>query len=136
MKTIVYSILIIAAFIGCSTVNTGTKNKKEPTGVKKDTVRIANDSLKYEVIIVEIGFFGWLARQPQQGFYTQSSMEISNSFKVNEYNLRVQSPMNYKTNLYPLRIDYDRNTDYGYEVNYLLFNYFLFFEQKHNQRLK
>jgi hypothetical protein len=136
MKTILYSIFIIVAIAGCSSVNIGAKIKKDPAGVKNDTVRIANDSLEYEVIVIEIGFYGWLATQPKQGFYTQSSMEISNNFKVTEYNLRVQNPMRYKTNLYPFRIDYDRNADYGYEVNYMLHNYFLFFEQKHNQKLK
>jgi hypothetical protein len=136
MKTILYSIFIIATIVGCSSVPTGVKNKKNTNAVKNDTIRIANDRLEYEVIVIEIGFYGWLATQPKQGFYTKSSMEISNNFKVMEYNLRVQNPMRHGTSLYPFRIDYDRYTDYGYEVNYMLFNYFLFFEQKHNQRLK
>ena len=63
-------------------------------------------------------------------------MEISNNFKVAEYNLRTRSPMQYGINLYVWPIEYDRNIDYGYEVNYMLYNYFLFFEQKYNQRLK
>jgi hypothetical protein len=136
MKNLMYSILIIAAIVGCSSIKTERKKKETPSGIKNDTVRIANDSLEYEVIVIEPGFYAWLATQPPQGFYVQSSMEISNNFKVMEYNLRTINPMRYGPNLYPFSIDYDRNIDYGYEVNYLLFNYFLFFEQKYNQRLK
>lgn len=127
---------MIAAIVGCSSVQTSTNGKKKSLAVQNDTVRIANDSLQYEVIVIEPGFYGFLATQPQQGYYTQSSMEISNNFKVAEYNLRTRSPMQYGINLYVWPIEYDRNIDYGYEVNYMLYNYFLFFEQKYNQRLK
>ncbi len=135
MKKIILSILIVAAIVGCSSLN-GSKVYKHQEGLTtNDTIRIANDSLKYEVIIFEPGFNAWLATQPQRGYFTQSSMEITNNFRINEYNLRVQNPSRYGIHLYPFRIDYDRRIDYGYEVNYLLHNYFLFFEQKYNQRL-
>lgn len=136
MKNILYSIFIIAAIVGCSTVDTGRSKKEITSTVKNDTIRIVNDSLEYEVIIFEPGFNAWLATQPARGFYTQSTMEISNYFKVTTYNLRVQNPIRYGAFLYPFRIDYDRNIDYGYEVNFMLYNYFLFFEQKYNQRLR
>ena len=43
----------------------------------------------------------------------------------------------YKRDLYLMRIDYDPNRDYGYEVNYLLYNYFLFFffQRQYDQQL-
>ena len=37
--------------------------------------------------------------------------------------------------LYELRIDYDTRTDYGYEVNYKLYNYFVYFQMKYKQQL-
>lgn len=135
MKNIVYSIFIIVAIVGCSSLKTGIEKKETTTEIKNDTVRIANDSLEYEIIIFEIGFYSWLATQPARGYYTQSTMEITNHFKVTNYNLRVQNPIRNDPNLYPFRIEYDRQVDYGYEVNYMLYNYFLFFEQKYNQRL-
>ncbi len=64
MKTILYSILITVAIAGCSSINTGAKNKKAISGVKNDTVRIATDSLESEVIVIEIGFYGSMATQP------------------------------------------------------------------------
>ena len=136
MKNLLYSIFIIAAIVGCSTVNTDKVNKKETSQINNDTIRITNDSLEYEIIIFEPGFNAWLATQPARGFYSQSTMEISNNFKVTEYNLRVQNPIRYGAFLYPMRIDYDRNIDYGYEVNFMLYNYFLFFEKTYNQKLR
>ncbi|WP_367379280.1 hypothetical protein [Nonlabens sp. MIC269] len=62
-------------------------------------------------------------------------MEITNQFKVREYNLRVLNPTRFDPNLYVWRIDYESKIDYGYEVNWLLYNYFLFFEKKYNQKL-
>lgn len=41
----------------------------------------------------------------------------------------------YNRDLYLMRIDYDPQTDYGYEVNYLLYNYFLFFQRQYDQQL-
>jgi hypothetical protein len=136
MKNILYSIFIIAAIVGCGTVDTGRSKKEFTSTVKNDTIRIVNDSLEYEVIIIEPGFNAWLATQPAKGYLTQSSMEIVNLMKVNEYNLRVQNPVRYGLHLYPYRIEYYNNIDYGYEVNFMLYNYFLFFEQKYNQRLR
>ena len=135
MKKLILSILIVVAIIGCSSLKSSNDYKIEKGTITNDTIRIANDSLKYEVIIFELGFNAWLATQPQQGYFSQSSMEITNNLRVNEYNLRVQNPSKYSIRLYPFRIDYDRRIDYGYEVNYLLHNYFLFFEQKYKQRL-
>lgn len=100
-----------------------------------DTVRIVNDSLKYELIVIEPGFFSWLVIQPPRGFYAQSTLEIRNNIYVREYNMRVNNSINYDSNLYIWRIDYDPKVNYGYEVNYLLYNYFLFFQKQYSQKL-
>ncbi|WP_041567223.1 DUF6146 family protein [Nonlabens dokdonensis] len=136
MKKIILSILVIAAIIGCSSSRKDTNNiKRQKTAIANDTIRIANDSLEYEITIIEPGFQFWLSSQPPRGYYAQSAMEITNNMRVIEYNLRVQNPLRYDPTLYPWRIAYDNKIDYGYEVNYMLHNYFLFFEQKYNQRL-
>ena len=141
MKHTIYTITFILGIIAiasCGSSNNNFQKDKEAGRdiVENDTIRIANDSLEYEIIIIEPGFYGWLATQPPRGYYAQSAMEIRNYFNVTEYNLRVLNPLRFDPNLYPFRIDYDQNTDYGYEVNYLLYNYFLFFEKRYNQRLR
>ncbi len=38
-------------------------------------------------------------------------------------------------NLYELQIDYQSNIDYGYDVNYKLYNYFVYFQNRYKQNL-
>ncbi len=120
---------------GCGSGNTGIKNSSDSSINESDTVRIANDSLEYEIIIVESGFNSWLLTQPQRGFYGQSYLETKNRMFVSDYNNRVLQPTRYPRNLYSEQINYDPAVDYGYEVNYLLYNYFMYFQDKYKQRL-
>ncbi|MDR6302161.1 DUF6146 family protein [Mesonia maritima] len=130
--------IIIGCFLlcNCATSKKGKNNSSAEniSETESDTIRITNDSLEYEVIIFETGFTGWLATQPPRGHYSQTYLELKNIQYVTEYNVRARSSA-YNRDLYPLVIDYDRNIDYGYEVNYLLYNYFLFFQKKYNQKL-
>lgn len=100
-----------------------------------DTVRIANDSLEYEIIIIDPGYSYFLnAIAKPEGYYSQSYLENKNRFLVSDYNQRVSEPFRYDSNIYTQQINYDSNIDYGYEVNYKLYNYFVYLSQKHNQR--
>lgn len=135
MKTTFLFIALLTIIISCNSYQPAVNNNNA-TGSVTDTLRIANDSLEYEIIIIEPGFNSWLVTQPPRGFYSQSTLELRNNFSVREYNLRVNNPINYNPDLYVWRIDYDRNVDYGYEVNYLLYNYFLFFEKRYGQKLR
>lgn len=97
---------------------------------------MTSDDGEYQIIIIEPGFYGWLnsvARQP--GFYSNNFFETRNLLLVQEYNQRVQQPDRYNPNLYPFRIDYYPGIDYGYDLNYQLYNYFIFFQQQYKQRL-
>lgn len=102
----------------------------------KDTVRIANDSLEYEIIIIDPGFNAWLnGRAKPRNFYGLTFLETRNNIWVSEWNRRVLDPQRYNPNFYEMRIDYDPTVHYGYEVNYLLYNYFLYFQQTNRQKL-
>ena len=43
-------------------------NSQSDTEIKGDTIRIANDSLEYEVIVFEPGFESWLHTQKPRRF--------------------------------------------------------------------
>ncbi len=101
-----------------------------------DTIRIASDETEYEIIIIEPGFNYWLKSIARpEGYYSQSFLESRNEIYVLNWNQRVLQPRQYDPNLYELQINYDSFTDYGYEVNYKLYNYFLYFQRKYNQQL-
>ncbi|MBF4986609.1 hypothetical protein FNJ87_20600 [Nonlabens mediterrranea] len=136
MKTTFLCIALLTVIISCNSYQPTVSNNSATSTIASDTLRIANDSLEYEIIIIEPGFNSWLVTQPPRGFYSQSTLELRNNFSVREYNLRVNNPLRYSPDLYMWRIDYDPKVNYGYEVNYLLYNYFLFFEKRYGQKLR
>lgn len=140
MKNFIYVLLALAFIVSCNTSKvTYSKNiENEKTANQKlsDTLIIANDDLEYEIIIIEPGFNSWLAsRARSEGYYSQQFLESRNYQYVIEWNSRVIQPARFDPNLYELQIDYQNNIDYGYEVNYKLYNYFIFFQNTYNQRL-
>ncbi len=135
MKNLIYIIVLGLMIYGCGSGKDRDFSRDQIPVTANDTVRIANDSLEYEIIIIEPGFnlfINSIARP--RGYHSQSYLENKNRFLVQEYNARVVSPQRYNPNLYVQEINYEYNVDYGYEVNYLLYNYFVFFSQEYNQR--
>lgn len=136
-------ILILFALLGTSSC-TSTKEALEVTDDERmafeqkegDAVKIANDSTEYEIIIIDPGFNTWLLSIARpEGFYSQSYLENRNQILVSNWNQRAMQPLRYEGTLYQMQIDYSYGIDYGYEVNYKLYNYFIYFQRKYNQRL-
>ena len=138
MKNLFYIVtfVIISVIFGCNPPSK-TISESQPNTKLNDTVRIANDDIEYEVIIIDGGFKYWLNSTARpRGFYTQNYLESRNIPWVIEWNNRARSPKNSRDReLYLLQIDYQNGTDYGYEVNYLLYNYLVYFQIKNNIRL-
>ena len=140
MKNLIYIGLFGLFIIGCTTSKTplasSNKDVVSKAITKNDTVRIANDSLEYEIIITDPGFNLFLNSVARpRNYYSIGYLENRNIFFVSEYNRRVLEPFRFNPNLYEMRIDYQSNIRYGYEVNYLLYNYFLFFQKEYKQKL-
>ncbi|MFT6748604.1 MAG: hypothetical protein ACI9XR_000986 [Flavobacterium sp.] len=140
MKKSIYVFLLLICLVACSTQNqiTTTSEEKSANIPNKisDTVRIANDKLEYEVIIYEPGFGAWLAtRARPRNFYSESYLKGRNRIWVAEWNNRTLQPLRFDPNLYEMQINYEYQTDYGYEVNYMIYNYLIFFQQTYKQSL-
>jgi len=135
-----YALIIIVAIVlsSCKTQNvtSSPQNETEERLVESDTVVISSDENTYEIIIIDPGYNAWLngIAQPR-GYYSQNFMETRNNIYVIEWNLRVNQPQRFSPELYQLQIDYNQREDYGYEINYKLYNYFIYFQLKYNQRL-
>jgi len=135
MKRIVILSLLAYFILNCSGTKNNATRVDNPT-TQNDTVRIANDEIEYEIIVIEPGFNSWLAsRAMPRNYYSQSYLEARNQVWVMEYNTRVLQPMRFDPNLYMMTIDYQRGIDYGYEVNYLLYYYLVYFQLNYNQKL-
>ncbi|MCF6222345.1 MAG: DUF6146 family protein [Flavobacteriaceae bacterium] len=137
MKYIIISFLTIFILYSCNSSQKTTKvSGIVPTDSVNDTIKIVNEELEYEILIIEIGFDSWLLTQRPIWFYPNTTLAYRNYLNVIEWNNRVIQPALYNPNLYEQIIDYQPNIDYGIEVNYKLFMYFKFFQQKYNQRLR
>lgn len=137
MKNSVYIIVIILVFIfSCNTSKSNFTSIEKPIVNQGDTIRIANDKLEYEVIIIDPGFSLWLnSRAFPRNYHSQSFLEMKNQVYVMEWNSRVLQPQRYDPNLYEMSINYEPNINYGYEVNYLIYNYMIYFQNTYKQKL-
>ncbi len=136
MKNLIQIILVLILIYSCTSSKQVTDSEKIiSTDVKKDTILIANEELEYKVIIIELGFNSWLVTQKPITYYSQPTLEIKNYLNVVEWNTRVMQPFRCNSMLYLQLIDYQPQIDYGKEVNYLLYMYFKFFQEKYDQRL-
>jgi len=136
VKNVIFILILCFGIVSCKTThNTGVSTSNE-IDTKQDTVRIANDELEYEILIIEPGFNSWMmGRVKPEGYYSQSFLESRNAIYVSEWNNRVMQPQRYNPNLYEMQIDYSRFIDYGYEVNYKLYYYFIYFQLHYKQQL-
>jgi len=140
LKISVLSIFVSLLIFSCKgtkeTVNISDVEKKAFQQKVGDTVKIADDSTEYEIIIIDPGFDFWLRSVAKpEWYYSQSFLENRNQIYVTEWNIRVTQPQRYDPSLYEMQINYDPNIDYGLEVNYKLYYYFIYFQRKYNQRL-
>jgi hypothetical protein len=120
----------------CNSTQSIADNNQEIEIPEEDIVRLESDALEYEIIIIEPGFNAWLSTMAQpKGYYSQSYMESRNNIMVQEWNSRVLQPIKYNPDMYQLQIDYRPGINYGYDLNYKLYNYFIYFQLTYNQRL-
>lgn len=139
MKKCISILIVLLIIVACSATsqNIASANTASTSSKKiSDTVRIANDSLEYEVIIIDNGFSTWLAsRAYPRNYYSLQYLENKNYLYVTEWNNRVLQPQRYNPNLYEMSINYRPDIHYGYEVNYLIYNYMIYFQNTYKQKL-
>ena len=124
--------LAVGVFLwGCSSTSKTTSTEALPEGA----VKIANEELEYEIIIIDPGYETYLLTIAKPAnFYSQNFYEIKNQRYVVEWNTRVHDPLRYNANIYEMEIDYKPHIDYGMDVNYKLYNYFKFVEYKYKEK--
>lgn len=144
-------IVVLVLFSACSSskqVNqTEESNESTPLSISQaeeqafnatgeGEVRIGDEESEYEIIIIDPGFYTWLKSIARpEGYYDQAFLESRNQLYVLNWNQRALGLYNADPNLYLMQINYEPGIDYGYEVNYKLYNYFIYFQRKYKQRL-
>ena len=134
MKTLQH--ILALCIIGVMLWACGSSPLKDTSNTNEEPVVIANDSLEYEIIIIDPGFTTYLnSIAKPEGYYSQTYLENKNRLYVITWNYRAQNPLQFNPNIYENVIDYSPHIDYGYEVNYKLFNYFEFAQRKYKMSL-
>ena len=135
MKNIIFTFLVVSLFIFSCGSKQNTLASTDETQ-KEEPVRIANDSLEYEIYILDIGFNTYLNTIARpMSYYSNEFLRTRNIYYVQEWNSRARNPTRFNPNIYENIIDYQSHIDYGLEVNYKLFWYFQFAQRKYNMRL-
>jgi hypothetical protein len=128
MKRIVFIMLLILSMTNLSGYG---QEKKNELKLQADTVKA--DSIEYELIVIDQGFENWLATKPPKQFYSKEYYEHKNRLDVLEWNERYVTARN--AELYESYIDYSPDIDYGLDLNYKLYYYFRYFEEKNRVKL-
>ena len=128
-KNFIFGFLALVFLFGC-----GTSKKAATTKIDIVADSVPQDTVSYELIITDPGFEIWLTTNAKpMSFYSQKYYESKNLFFVNEWNNRYNGGVN--PELYESYIDYWPGVDYGLELNYRLFYYFLYFEHSNRVNL-
>lgn len=124
MKKVIHFILILTIVYGCSTYSAF----KIPIPFQDKENKIATtDSVEYELLILDIDFESWFASRNMIGTaHSDNYYKNWNQIYVLEWN-QLYMQGNHNIDNY---IEYDIFEDYGLEINYKLYNYFLFVEEK------
>lgn len=129
MKKILLSGLAILLLTG---LNLSAQKPDAAIKMKADTLKA--DSIEYKLIVLDPGFDSWLATRPPMSYYSNDYYRIKNKLYVTEWNYRYGLPLRFGS-IYDSRIEYDPAIDYGLELNYRLYYYFLYFEIKNHLSL-
>lgn len=126
MKTIILPILILLIASACSSV--------QKTGAVVKPPSIKNDSIEYQIIVMDPGFDHWYQLNFSQAKdYSNEVYRSRNQVGVNNWNAY------FMQNLYPRviegTIDYDNSVDYGINVNRTLYWYLKYTEDRLHIRL-
>ncbi|MCD4729595.1 MAG: DUF6146 family protein [Bacteroidales bacterium] len=107
-------------------------------GSHKDIVRIEKepddvDSVEYILIVDEIDFDSWMITNSKRiWYYSHEYYKAWNKIYVNEFNSRVLIGANHP---FTELIFYNITTDYGIELDYRLYWYFMFIQKKYDVSL-
>jgi hypothetical protein len=125
------SVFMMMTFLLLIQIDGLSQKKGEQNKVKGDTISV--DSLEYRLIVSDPGFETWLATQKPENYYSKNYYEQKNRLYVTEWNYRYMTISN--NGFYESYINYSPSIDYGLDLNYKLYYYFRYFEEKNHVRL-
>ena len=127
MKNLLISIFTILIFGACSSYSSFNESTTAKNKNVVDKTSIAKDTCEYELVILDIGFETWFATHNMlAAAHSNQYYKNWNQRYVSEWNRLHLQGHPYFENL----IDFRPTEDYGFDINYKLYHYFLFVEDK------
>jgi hypothetical protein len=112
----------------------GSLKKVPQTDIAKG-ISIADpqtDSIEYQLIVIDPGFSSWFeTRRKPEWYYSLDYLESWNDRYVKAWNDNCRNrnfQRQHPDNPFDEEIDYQQGTNYGLDLNYRLYHYFLFIE--------
>ncbi len=122
MKKVLFLIVTCLFIYSCSTQSVYNKSIADT-----NSQTATQDSTEYELLILDIGFESWLATKSSIAMaHSDAYYKNWNHIYVTEWNHKYQQGHPCFEN----HIEYNLFEDYGLDINYKLYNYFLFVEDK------
>ncbi len=133
MKKLVIFLFALTVSAGANAFQSDVCQNKVAS--KPDSVAIAQgDSTGCELIVMDPGFNSWFISHRKPIWYHEKEYYHSkNTFYAINWNIRVLDNMHRPP--YDFEIDYDQKIDYGVDLEWQLFWYFKYMEQKYNIRI-
>jgi hypothetical protein len=125
----------LSLFVFIIIASAGFASKFEPFVNPPDTLKFepideSKDSVEYELIIFDPAFDSWFFKNRRPiDFFEKSYLESWNSQLVPQWNSALVSPR-HRDCAPTTYLDYRPEIDYGKELNYKLFYYFMYTQQR------
>lgn len=126
MKTL----LFLSIFYLCSTLPLTLAGQTKPVDLVTVPDTAVEKETEYELIVVEPGYEAYLVNQLPMEYYPENYYKTWNYQYVIEWNIRYLSGP--RRELFDYEINYDPMTNYGLELEYRLYHFFRFFEDKYD----
>lgn len=128
-RTLVYGAISLL-FWGCG--SRSDRNIAPAAEVQLHPKEHTTDETSYEIVVLDVQFDRFLQTRAQpRGYYSQAYLEQRNRQAVPDFNRLVRSRPLWNAQ----EIELELGVDYGYEVHYILYNYFQYFSDTHRVRI-
>jgi hypothetical protein len=127
------AIVLVSVFLlSCGTrpLSSGTDSRSQPDTLRFEALSSSeNDSIEYELLILDHGFDAWyMVTSLSPGFYVQSYLENWNMRLSIQWNNAISTRGNGRCRP-ETYLAYDPRIDYGLELNHKLFYYFRYVQE-------
>ncbi len=123
--------IIIVLFIAVASCKSVQNNTGSTTDHSTKVKIEESDSVEYELIVFDPTFETYIQTLPYpMDYYSEDYYKSWNMRYVEVWNYRHSNPLQFG-DFYDTIIYYDAQTDYGVDLNFRLYHYFLFIEKRY-----